>query len=522
MRITRNVLLVIISSLLLLSACGKGDAQTGTDTSAPKRIVYGTDEEIKQINPVLTDAQEIDRLLFRGLTQPTENNEIVPDLAASWDITEDQLTYTFTLREDAQWEDGEPVTADDVKFTLDAIIDPETNTPIAGEFNEIQSVTVIDPHQLEITLKNPFPALLGKLQVGIVPKHLLESQDINQNDFNQSPVGNGPFKIKSWDADHTVTLERSETYYGTKPKIDEIVFKPVLDANTRVLQLKTGEIDLALLGPNQLKSIHEKDHLAIYSIPTADYRAVLYNFNKPLFKDPLVRQAMNFAIDREAIVKGLLNDKGQPAYSPLQKSWALTDTVSETPFQPDKTKQLLTEAGWSLNKDGIYEKDGQQFEFDLYTIATDPVRVALANIVSEQLKPLGIIVHPKPSSWDAIDLNTIDSLVIGWGSENDPDDHTYRLFHSSQIGDGLYNMGSYENPEVDKLLEAARTTDDIDERKKWYGEFQEALTEDPPFNFLVYLDAVYAANDRVTGIGKRTLGHHGFGIVWNIEDWDVE
>ncbi|QTD41020.1 hypothetical protein [Sporosarcina sp. Te-1] len=119
-------------------------------------------------------------------------------------------------------------------------------------------------------------------------------------------------------------------------------------------------------------------------------------------------------------------------------------------------------------------------------------------------------------------MNTIDSLVIGWGSENDPDDHTYRLFHSSQIGDGLYNMGAYENPEVDKLLEAARTTDNIEERKKWYGEFQEVLTEDPPFNFLVYLDAVYAANDRVTGIGNRTLGHHGFGIVWNIEDWDIK
>lgn len=522
MRIVRNLFLLLISCLLLLAACGRSTSHSGSETAEKKRIIYGTDAEIKQINPVLTDAQEIDRLLFRGLTQPTKDNELVPDLAASWVVSDDHLTYTFKLRDDAKWEDGKPVTAEDVKFTLDSIIDPAINTPIAGEFNEIASVTVLDTYQVEISLKNPFPALLGKLQVGIVPKHLLEDEDMNQNEFNQQPVGNGPFKMKQWDADHTITLERNDLYYGKKPKLDEIVFKPVLDANSRVLQLKTGEIDLALLGSNQMKSIQEKDKLTIYGIPTADYRAVMYNMKKPIFKDPLVRQAMNHAIDRDAIVKGILYDKGQPAYSPLQKSWALSDTVSEIPYNPDLTKKLMEKAGWELNKDGVYEKDGQKFEFDLYSIATDPVRVSLANIVSEQLKSHGMLVHPKPSTWDAIDLDTIDSLMIGWGSENDPDDHTYRLFHSSQIGDGLYNMGAYQNPDVDKLLEAARTADDVEERKKWYGEFQEALAEDPPFNFLVYLDAIYAANDRLTGIETRTLGHHGFGVVWNIEDWDIQ
>lgn len=511
--------LLILAALLSLVGCNQ-QSSNSADSATVKQLVYGMDSEIEKVNPILDESQEIDTLLFRGLTKPDAENQVTPDLAESWDISDDQLTYIFSLRQDATWEDGEPVTADDVKFTFDQIQNPEINTPISGEFNEIASVEVIGPYEIKMTMHRPFPPLLDKLKIGIVPEHLLRGEDLNTTGFNQKPIGNGPFKLKSWNADHTITLERNEDYYGTIPKLDEVVFRAVLDANTRILQLKTGEIDLALVEPNQLASTKESDPYSVHEIPTADYRAVMYNFELPLFQDEQVRQAMNYAVNRDELVKGILAGKGEAASGPLQKSWAGTSDAEAYTYNPQKAEQLLAEAGWVKGHDGVLTKDGQRFEFELVSPIQDTVRVALANVVSEQLKPFGIVAKPKPVDRNAIKYNAEEALIIGWGSEFDPDDHTYRLFHSSEIGDGRYNFGSYRNTKVDELLLLARTTTNQNERKAYYRQFQEELTIDPPYNFLVYLQALYGVNKNVSGISTRTLGHHGFGVLWNIEEWD--
>ncbi|PIC63797.1 peptide ABC transporter substrate-binding protein [Sporosarcina sp. P13] len=509
----------LVIALLSLAGCSQENSNSAASTTT-KQLIYGMNSEIEKINPVLDESQEIDTLLFRGLTKPNAENEVTPDLAESWKVSDDQLTYLFALRQDATWQDGEPVTARDVKFTFDQIRNPKTNTPISGEFNEIASVEVIGDYEIEMTLHRPFPPLLDKLKVGIVPEHLLQGEDLNTTEFNQNPVGNGPFKLKKWDADHTIILERNEGYYGTAPKLDEVVFKSVPDANTRILQLKTGEIDLALVEPNQLASSKKGDPYSVHEIPTADYRAVMYNFDLPLFQDKRIRQAMNYAVNRDELVKGILAGKGEAAYGPLQKSWAGTSKTEGYTYNPQKAEQLLAEAGWVKDQQGVLTKDGQRFEFELVSPIQDTVRVALANVVSEQLKPFGIVAKPKPVDQHAIKYDGEEALIIGWGSEFDPDDHTYRLFHSDEIGDGQYNFGSYQNTKVDELLLKARTTVNQDERKAYYHQFQDELTTDPPYNFLVYLQALYGVNENVSGISMRTLGHHGFGVLWNIEEWD--
>lgn len=529
---TRAFLLFTIASIvLLLSACteektadqSKDETKEQTSTEK-KQLIYGTESEIEKINPVINEVghSEIDNLIFRGLTKPTENNEAVGDLATSWEISDDLLTYTFTIRDDAKWEDGQPVTAEDVKFTFDKILDPTSNTPNAGDFSEIKEVIVLGEHEVQFQLNNPFPSILNKLRIGIVPKHLLEDEDINTADFNKAPIGNGPYKLKEWRNDHTVIIERSDTYYGAKPNIEEIVFKPVPDMNTRAMQLKTGEIDLALLEPNQLASVKEDDKFTVKTIPTADYRALMYNFRNPLFEDAKVRQAMNLAVDREVIVEGMLANQGEAAYGPLQKSWANAPQKEHYSYDLEKASELLKEAGWEKGNDGILEKDGTRFEFDLVSPSSDPVRVSLANIVAEQLKPLGISVNLKPLDWSAISIEEADAFMIGWGSEFDPDDHTYRIFHSSQVGDGLYNYNAYSNPKVDELLTEARINTDQEQRKQLYEQFQQELALDPAFNFLVYLDAIYGVNKSVSGLSNRTLGHHGYGLLWNIEEWDIK
>ncbi|WP_059172281.1 ABC transporter substrate-binding protein [Bacillus sp. FJAT-27445] len=507
--------------LAVMAGCSEKRSEQG-EIPNKKQLIYGTGSEIEKINPVLDESQEIDALLFRGLTKPDVNNGVKPDLAKSWDVSEDQLIYTFKLRTDAKWQDGKPVTAADVVFTFDKIKDPSTNTPIAGEFNEIKSVEAPSDDEVKITLYRPFPPLLDKLKIGIVPAHILSGETMNETGFNQNPVGNGPFKLKEWKSDHTIVLERNEGYYGPAPKLDEVVFKAVPDVNTRILQLKTREIDLALLEPNQRAGVKENDPFAVHEIETADYRAVMYNFNLPLFQDKRVRQAMNLAVDREALVKGVLAGNGEPAYGPLQKSWAGVPQKDWYTYNPEKAKKLLAEAGWVKGDDGVLVKGGKRFEFELVSPVQDKIRVALANVVSEQLKPLGIQAIPKPVDRNAVKYDEEEALIIGWGSEHDPDDHTFRLFHSSEIGDGQYNFGAYRNYKVDEFLEKARTATKVQERESYYQKFQKELAEDPPYNFLVYLKALYGVNKDVTGISTRTLGHHGFGVLWNIEEWDKE
>ncbi|BAQ10320.1 peptide/opine/nickel uptake ABC transporter substrate-binding protein [Bacillus sp. OxB-1] len=512
----------IITLLLfaLISGCSGKTADQGE--TVKKQLVYGMESEIDKVNPILDESQEIDTLLYRGLTKPNEQNEVTPDLAESWSVSEDQLTYTFQLRKDAVWQDGESVKPEDVVFTLEKILDPSTNTPIAGEFSEIAKVETTGDHEVRITLHKPYPPLLDKLKVGIVPKHVLDGENLNETEYNRNPIGNGPFKLKEWKSDGTIILERNTRYYGQTPKLDEVVFKAIPDANTRLVQLKAGEIDLAHLSPAQLKAVKESDSFTLHELETADYRAILFNLDLDIFQDPKVRQAISLAVDREALVEGVLLEKGEAAYGPLQKSWVANPRTDLTGPDYKQAQELLENAGWKKNEDGILEKDGKRFEFELVAPAQDPVRVALVNVVSQQLKRIGILAEPKPVDQNAVRYDGEEALLIGWGSEYDPDDHTYRLFHSSEIGDGRYNFGKYRNLEVDRLLTAARTATDPEERKELYVRFQKELTQDPPYTFLVYLKALYGVNNEVTGISTRILGHHGFGVLWNIEEWDKQ
>ena len=286
---SKNILkILLVLTAILLVACG---GKTISSEDKVQKLRYGIAAEITQINPLLNEEghSEIDGLLFRGLMQPTETNEVKGDLAIDWKISKDLLEYQFTLRKDAFWQDDQRLTAHDVKFTLDKIRDPSINSPSQSEFRLIKEVTVVSDYVLQIELTEPFPALLNKLKIGIVPKHLLEHENMNKTTFSRNPVGNGPYQLKEWGIDNTIILTRNEKYYGPSPQIDEVLFIPVPDENTRLLQLKTGELHLAQLTPSQLNAISETDSFSVHEIPTADYRAVQYNMKLPIFQDARVR-----------------------------------------------------------------------------------------------------------------------------------------------------------------------------------------------------------------------------------------
>ena len=315
-------------------------------------------------------------LLFSGLTARDGENKIIPGLAEKWEYDRDSLTYTFTLRKGVKWHDGEPFTAADVKFTLEAILAPENLSEIASNYEDIAAIETPDDHTVRITLSSPNAAMLDYLAIGILPKHLLEGRDLVTDPFNQAPVGTGPYKLVAWDAGQSIVLERNPDYYAGTPKIGRIIFKIVPDEKARAMQLRSGELDLAQVSPQDARSFGDAEGFTVYDMKTSDYRGVLYNFNHPLFaKYRELPNALSYAVDRQAIVDSVLLGKGRPAYSPLQSGPYNNPAVEKFQYDPVKTRAMLEAAGWRQGSDGVYQKDGDRLAFTIHCPEGDPVRV---------------------------------------------------------------------------------------------------------------------------------------------------
>lgn len=515
-----SLIIGILSLSFILIGCSSKKIDT-SEKNKNKILIYGSEFEDEKLNPILTTGYTTN-LIFRGLMKFDQNNKPKCDIAKSYSKSKDGLTYEFKLRKDVKFHDGSEVKAEDVVFTVNSIKNKKVNSELRPEFEEIKSIKSIGDYEVKIKLDKPFPALLDKMTVGIIPKHALEGKDINNAKFNQKPIGTGPYKVEEWKKGSSLSLSKFKDYYDKDKlgNIDRIVIKFIPDYNVRAMQLKTGEIDVAYLEPSQVKKFDKSDNVKVYKLDTADYRCFMYNMRKDIWKDLNVRKAFNYAVDRKAMVKGILLGYGKVAYSPIQFNEFNNEKVEKYTYDLEKANKLLDDAGFKKGSDGIRKKDGKEFSFTLTAPKTDEVRVKIASYLASQFKKLGVNVKVEALDWNAIEIDKCDAFVLGWGSPYDADDHTYKLFHSSQI-EGGNNFGAYSNAKVDELLEKARTTENKSERKNLYNEFQKELVSDPPFNFNVYLKALYGVNKRVTGIKEKILGHHGMGFLWNVEEWNI-
>ena len=523
-KIKRVIASLLISALCITStACGldsaktngtKGKEQSEFDTSST--LVYGS-TDYTSINPALYEHGEINSLIFSGLTAHDAKNQVVPALAKSWEFNDKTNEYIFHLREGVVWQDGEKFTSEDVKFTLETIMNPENASEIASNYEDILSIETPDEQTVILQLNAPNVAMLDYMTVGILPKHRLEGKDITTDSFNQNPIGTGPYRLIKWEMGQYIQLEKNDSYYGTEPKIETIIFKIVPDEKVRAMQLQSGELDLAQISPKDAKSFEKKVGYTIYDMKTADYRGILYNFANPFFKKHReVVNALSYAIDRQAIVDAVLLGEGEVAYSPLQMGEYCNEGIEKFSYNPARTKEILEKNGWE-QKNGIYEKNGDKLQFTITCGEGDQVRIDMATICAQQLREVGADVTVAVES--NIDWEGQEAYLIGWGSPFDPDDHTYKVFGTNKGA----NYSSYSNKKVDELLGKARQTDDHALRKQYYKQFQEELTKDLPYTFLAYVDAIYVSNKNIKGITQDTvLGHHGVGIFWNIADWELE
>lgn len=491
-------------------------------TTPKDTIVIGVENETSRINPLFDEDHDsaLD-FVFSGLTRFNADRSITGDLAKSWKVSKDKLTWIFHLRDDAYWHDGVKFTADDVKFTIEEALNDNLNAPAKSNFDEIKSVDVIDPLTVKITLKAPFPPLLDALSLGMLPKHLLEGKDINNDEFNQNPIGTGPYKFVKWDKGQYIRFEANDNFYRGKPKTKYMIIKFVPDYNVRAYLVKSGELDVAIIEPSLAHEFQKDKNIHVVKMNSSDYRALMFNFDNKILNDIAVRRAINYTIDRQSIAKKILHGYGSVATNPIQKSWANDDKVPTFTYNVKKAKDILAKDGWVL-KDGVLQKGSQKLEFDIYAFNSDPLRIALANIIQSELAKIGIKAHAIAKNHGSFNITKVDSFIIGWGTPMDPDMQTYRIFTSSMdanLNENGWNYNHYSDKLVDEDLLKARTTDDIKERKAWYSKFLNKLHKNPPFAFLVYIEYPVAYNKNISGIKATTLGHHGAGFTYNVNEW---
>lgn len=503
-------LLLAVSLALSLCACGSSEAKGST-------LVYGSGD-YDSINPIMNEHCEIKHLLFDGLLKRDGDGSLIPSLAQSWSYDEETMTYTFHLRGDVKWHDGEPFTAEDVKFTIDAIRDPENGSENAPNYAEVQEINVLSDTEVAFVLSEPNYAFPDYMTMSIVPRHLLEGEDLWLSDYFKHPVGTGPYQLESWDVGQAITMVKNPSYFDGTAQIDTVIFKIVTDDNAKALQLKNGELDLAQITPKDAAAFEDSADMILYDMKTADYRGILYNFwNEYWQENADLIPAISYCIDRQAIVDAVLLGKGEVAYSPIQLNAYNYEGVEHYDFDLEKAAAAFTAAGCERDPEGYWCRNGQRIGFTINATPGDQVRIDMAQIAAQQLRQAGLDVKAAVPA-EGIDWGGQDCCIIGWGSPFDADDHTYKVFGSGMDA----NYSGYSNRDVDTYLKQARQTRDESARAEAYKQFQIALAESPAYTFFCYIDAVYAANPKLTGIdGATLLGHHGVGIFWNITHWTI-
>ncbi|MFC0097747.1 ABC transporter substrate-binding protein [Micromonospora marina] len=520
-----RVAAVLAAALLAAAGCSSPTASTsGTDNAAT--LVVATAGEPDTLNPVLNYGVDGASLIFDGLVARDVRNELVPALARELPtVSADGKTVTARLREGVLFHDGSPLTAPDVVFTYQAVLDPAVDSTLRSDLDMLASVTAPDPATVVFTLKYAYAPFLQRLALGIVPAKAFAGQDVNKAAFNRKPVGTGPYRVTSWTPGDRLVLAANEKYWGGEPANSGVVVAFVADDNVRAQRMRAGEFDAAELAPKLASGFESRNGYRVHKVPTADYRGVMLPMGNPVTGDLAIRTALNAAVDRQAMVTGVLGGAGEPAFGPVPPTSPYADpsVAGEPAADTAAATAVLDAAGWKPGPDGIRVKDGRPAAFTLMYPATDSLRKELALAVTADAKKVGITVTPEGLTWDAITPRMKnDALIMGYGTPYDPDFVSYKLFSSAFAGQGFFNPGSYRSAVTDAALQKGRDSADPAARKAAYATFQQQLAADVPWVFLTYLQHTYVLKDTVTGVTPRVEPHEhdvANSVWWNVHTW---
>jgi peptide/nickel transport system substrate-binding protein len=466
-----------------------------------------------------TLSARLSEIVFDGLIQLDDQIEAKPHLAETWERSIDGKTWTFHLKKGVKFHDGVELTADDVAFTFGKIKELQKEIPLAFIVQDVDTITVKDKYTLQIVLKKPLASFLQTLFIGILPKHLLEGQDLTDTPFNKNPIGTGPFKFISW-SENEIILQGNPSYFLGRPYLNQIRVRVYPDREAAWAKLMAGEVDFFdSLTPANYEILKQVPTFNFYSVPMPYYYLIAFNLEKRPFRDQKVRQALNYSVNKEEIVAKILKGQGQEAVGTIYpNSWAYDPNVKPYPYNPKKALTLLKEAGWEDHDgDGFMDKDGKVFEFTVLVNSGDDLKQKTLILIQQQLLDIGIKMQVK--LFDATDTDFLfkkefDAHFPEVFAGSDPD-FSYKYFHSSQMRGG-FNVSSYRNEKVDQFLDEGRTEFDQGRRKAIYFSFQEEMRNDPPGIFLFWTNYLVGVQKRFKGVKISPVGPFA-----NIQEWYV-
>jgi peptide/nickel transport system substrate-binding protein len=550
--------LSVMIALVALSACGGAPqapaaqstgAADSVATSAPAaepaataapaasgekkilRVAYGG--EIDTLNPFTSQFLiDIHLTMEEGLIVSNDKNEYVPVLAKQIptlenggikELGEGKTEMTWELQQGVKWHDGVEFTGEDVCYTWQFITAEGSEVYNRDEYLPISACEVVDPYTVKMTWDEPFAAY-SSLFESVLPKHVMEGQDPKTGDFNRNPIGTGPFKFAEWKSGEYIRVVRNPDYWRGPQAggIDEIVFTFIPDANTRLNALKAGEYDWGQIQPNQAKEV---EGLAGYKTLLVDQNSWLhFDFSvktergQKLFGDKTVRQALFYAIDRNAIANDIMEGTVKVADTVVAPSSPYFNAdVPKYTFDPEKSKQLLDAAGWVAGADGIREKDGERLSFTIMNRAGRADRIAIAQFIQAQLKDIGVEVlfeTQESAAWTGVwRTGEWEAVVGGWVLPADPS------FTSLFACDGGNNMTGLCSEEVDALMKESDTKFAFEERKPLLDQAQAALAEEAFSLPLYYNVTPVVVNER---LGNFKPSGTNLGSFWNVYEWTLE
>lgn len=490
-------------------------------------------------NPLFAETvydSEVWTQVFEGLTQVNAQFEPEPALAQDWEVSDDFLTYTFFLDERAEFHDGEPVTASDVKFTYEVFLHPDYDGVRAsnfieikgareyqdGEADEVEGINIIDEHTIEMQMEQVHaPFLVQAAPFGIVPEHILGEHDVADMsglDFNHSnPVGSGPFEFVEYADDEYTHLTAFEDYREGRPYLDDVVIDYV-DDQALIMMIERGEIDFAPeVQAEHFDRLQQMDNVNLHKSIRNGFGFLAFNLeaDESPVSETHVRQAIAHGVNRrgfhEAVMQGLAVNVNSPI---SQASWAYTDDLNPYEYDPERSQEILEEHGWTMNEDGVYERNGEELSMTFTASTGSEFIDQLMALTQDNLNEIGFDVNVERVEFNTmreqIDAGELESWFMGWSFGADPD--PYSTWHS----DGDWNRTGFADERADELIEEARNTLDRTTRRENYVEFQKIWNEEMPY-LPMYADIyLHAINDRVRGYNPDPGVVDPFGSDWNL------
>jgi peptide/nickel transport system substrate-binding protein len=504
----RKIMFIVFSAVFLLSmatSCSSNDTAIADKDGKDQNIQVlqiGSPWTPESMDPIQAGWLVLRIGLVDTLVGVDYSADLVPSLAASWHVSEDGRKWTFDLQEGVLFHDGTPFNAEAVKFSLERVI--EKGSMLKGV--PIQSIEVQNDHTVIITTEEPFASLPSYLTKG-------DTAVVSNNSFNEKGeiekiIGTGPFKFDSWVPNQEVTLVKNEQYWGKTPQIDKVVYKGIPEATTRMMMLKNGELDMARLLPaDQAAELRSNPNIQVHTGPILRNRNIILNMNKEPFDDIKVRQALNYAIDKQAISEYVMAGIDEPARGafPSISSW-VNPKVDGYDYNRDKAKELLSQAGWQdTDQDGVLDKNGKRFEMKMITFFERAELPAMAEVIQNQLKQVGIQIHiqvlESGGSQALREKGDFDMYLVARALGFVPDPSYYLIsdFHSSNTGAKGWGAYGYSNPQIDELLQQGQVTMDTEKRHQIYNQVQEIIVNESPVIFISNYANVIATRSNIEG-----------------------